>query len=160
MAKHGICPTSKKRNYGKGRKKKQTVITKRFMGCMWWDDSGEVSYLARNNRTRNQGSFRGLTAPSRKRVKGNRRRARRNMRSSVSSAQSDVKAEKEAKHAALEKKKKFHAKKTRQMRIRFLRDIHELKGKTRQMQKCFLCDMHELKEKHRLELLALKEDRI
>ena len=141
MAKHGICP-KKKRQYGKGRKNKPTVITKQFMGCMWWGDSGEISYPARKNRTLKQSSFRGLTAPSRKRVKGNRRRARRNMRLSVVSVQSDAKADKEAKHAELEKKKKIHAKQTRQMQKRFLRDIHELW------------------EKQRLELLALKEDSI
>ena len=142
MAKHGICPTSNKRNYGKGRKKKQTVITKRFMGCIWWDDYGEISYPARKNRTLKQSSFRGMTAPSRKRVKGNRRRARKNARLSVVSVQSEVKAEKDAKRAALVKLKKEHATKTRQMQKRFLRDIHELW------------------EKQEKELVALKEDSI
>ena len=136
MAKHGICP-KKKRQYGKGRKKKQMKLTKKGLGSFWEND--EFTRDARNYRTWNQSSRDGMSAPSRKRVKGNRRRARRNMRLSVVLVQSDAKAEKEAKHAALEKKKKEHAKKTRQMQKRFLRDITELW------------------EKQRLELLALKE---
>lgn len=127
MAKHGICPSSNKRNFGKGRKKKATVITKQFMGCMWWgDDSGEMSYPARVYRTRNQSSRDGMYSPSRKRVIGNRRRARKNLRLSTVSVQSEVKAEKDAKRAALVKLKKEHATKTRQMQKRFLRDIHLL----------------------------------
>ena len=127
MAKHGICPTSNKRNFGKGRKKKATIITKRFMGCMWWGDySGEMSYPARVYRTRNQSSRDGMSAPSRKRVKDNRRRARKEVRRAVVSVQREVKAEKDAKRAALVKLKKEHATKTRQMQKRFLRDIHLL----------------------------------
>ena len=140
MAKHGICP-KKKRQYGKGRKNKPTVITKRFIG-KWYVAEDEWSYPVGHYRTWNQSSRDGLSAPSRKRWKGNRRRARKNVRASAVSVQRDVKAEKDAKHAALEKKKKFHAKQTRQMRKRFLRDIHELW------------------EKQRLELRTLKEDSI
>jgi len=124
MAKHGICP-KKKRQYGKGRRKTAMVITKRFIG-RWYVAEDEWSYPVGHYRTKNQSSRDGLSAPSRKRVKGNRRRARKNVRASAVSVQRDVKAEKEAKHAALEKLKKEHAKKTRQMQKRFLREIHEL----------------------------------
>ncbi len=137
MAKHGICPSSKKRNFGKGRKKKPKVITKRFMG-RYLVPSNEWSYEVGNYRTWNQSSCGGMSAPSRKRVKGNRRRVRRNIRLSVVSVQSEVKSEKDAKKREVEKMMKEHAKKTRQMQKRFLRDIRELW------------------EKQRLELLALK----
>lgn len=130
MAKHGICHTSNKRNYGKGRKNKPAKKTKRFMGRMLVP-SNEWSYEVGKYRTWNQSSRYGMSAPSRKRVIGNRRRARKELRRAVVSVQNDVKAEKEAKKGEVEKMKKEHAKKTRQMQKRFLRDIHELWEKQR-----------------------------
>lgn len=124
MAKHGPCPHSNKRNFGKGRKKKPMEITKRCLGSGWMSD--ESIYHARNYRTKNQSSLCGMTAPSRKRVKGNRRRVRKNTRLSVVSVQSNLKKEKEEKKREVEKVKKIHAMKTRQMQKRFLRNIHEL----------------------------------
>ena len=138
MGKHGICPRSNKRNKGKGRYNKPAKKTKRFMGRMCFP-SNESSYDVGNYRTLNQSSRGGMSAPSRKRVIGNRRRARKNLRMSVVSRQSELKSEKEAKKDEVEKMKKEHAKKTRQMQKRFLRDIHELW------------------EKQRLELLALEK---
>ena len=67
-----------------------------------------------------------MAAPSRKRVKGNRRRARRKGRLSVVSAANEFEEEKKMKKREVEKMKKEHATKTRQMQKRFLRDIHEL----------------------------------
>lgn len=138
MAKHGICLRSNKRNKGKGRYNKPAKKTKRFVGRMCFP-SNEWSYDVGKYRTLNQSSRGGMSAPSRKRVIGNRRRARKNLRMSVVSRQSELKSEKEAKKDEVEKMKKEHAKKTRQMQKRFLRDIHELW------------------EKQRLELLALEK---
>ena len=124
MAKHGICTSSKKRQYGKGRKNKPLIITKKCLGSFVKEE--ETTYEARKYRTWNMSSRGGMAAPSRKRVIGNRRRARKNMRLSVASLQSELKSEKEEKMHEVEKMKKEHAKKTRQMQKRFLRDIHEL----------------------------------
>lgn len=124
MATHGFCPSSKKRNYGKGRKKEPKVNTKKCLGSFWMED--ETIIHARNYRTWNQASLFGRAAPSRKRVKGNRRRARKNTRSSVVSIHSELKEEKEEKKREVEKMKKIHATNTRQMQKRFLRNIHEL----------------------------------
>ena len=137
MANHGTCRDSNKRNIGKGRKNEPAKKTKRFMGRKFVR-SNEWSYDVGKYRTLNQSSRGGMCAPSRKRVIGNRRRARKNLRLSVVSRQSELKSEKEAKKDEVEKMKKEHAKKTRQMQKRFLRDIHELW------------------EKQRLELLALE----
>ena len=140
MAKHGFCPSSKKRNYGKGRKNEPKVNTKKCLGSFWMED--ETTIHARNYRTWNQASLYGRAAPSRKRVKGNRRRARKNTRLSVVSVQSNLKKEKEERKREVEKVKKIHAMKTRQMQKRFLREIHELW------------------EKQEKELVTLKKDSI
>ena len=124
MSKHGFCKSSNKRNFGKGRKKEPKIITKKCLGSGWRSD--ESTHHARNYRTWDQASLYGMVAPSRKRVKGNRRRARKKTRSSVVSVQCELKEEKEAKKREMEKMKKIHATNTRQMQKRFLRKIHEL----------------------------------
>jgi len=124
MSKHGFCDRSNKRNFGKGRKNEPKVNTKKCLGSHWMED--ETLVHARNYRTWNQASLFGRTAPSRKRVKGNRRRLRKNTRSSVVSAQSELKEEKKANKREIKKMKKIHATNTRQMQKRFLRTIHEL----------------------------------
>ena len=124
MSKHGFCDRSNKRNFGKGRKNEPKVNIKKCLGSHWMED--ETLVHARNYRTWNQASLFGRTAPSRKRVKGNRRRLRKNARSSVVSAQSELKEEKKANKREIKKMKKIHATNTRQMQKRFLRTIHEL----------------------------------
>ena len=125
MAKHGICNASNKRNYGKGRKKKPTILTKRFIGSSFAPD-GVISYHARKYRALNQASWGGLASPSKSRVIGNRRRRRRTARASVTLVQAELREEKVAKKRAVEKMKKTHARTVRQMQKRFLRDIHKL----------------------------------
>ena len=124
MTKHGICLHSNKRNFGKGRKKKPIENTKRFMGSWLWPD--KITRHARDYRTWNQSSRGGMSSPSRRRVIGNRRRARKNMRKGARHLQREVKEEADAKKHEVEKMEKFHAKQARQMRKRFLRDIHNL----------------------------------
>ena len=124
MSKHGFCDRSNKSNFGKGRKNEPKVNIKKCLGSHWMED--ETLVHARNYRTWNQASLFGRTAPSRKRVKGNRRRLRKNTRSSVVSAQSELKEEKKANKREIKKMKKIHATNTRQMQKRFLRTIHEL----------------------------------
>ena len=123
MPTHGFCP-SKKRMRGKHRKNNVLIITEKCLGSGWKEE--ETTYEARKYRTRNQSTLFGMAAPSRKRVKGNRRRARRKGRLSVVSAANEFEEEKKMKKREVEKMKKEHATKTRQMQKRFLRDIHEL----------------------------------
>jgi len=124
MQKHGLCPYSQKRNFGKGRKNKPTLLTKKCLGSFWMED--ETTVHARNYRTRNQASLYGMTAPSRKRVKGNRRRFRRNTRTTAKKVYGELKQEKQAKIHQVDKMKKLHANQTRQMQKRFIRDIQLL----------------------------------
>jgi hypothetical protein len=122
--KHGFCPSSNKRNFGKGRKKeaKTRVVCFRHMG----GDESSYTWHQRKYRTLNQATECFTHGPSAKCVKRNRRRARKKVRLSVLVEQQKLEQMNAAKKCEVEKMKKLHAKNVRQMQKRFLRDIHEL----------------------------------
>ncbi len=117
MTKHGICPSSKKRQYGKGRRVKRGVMPPGVMvpGALQIKNGLEPAFY---------GGWRTSADKANRRLKN--RRARKSTRSSVVSVQSELKEEKEAKKHERKKMEKEHDKETRQMQKRFLRKIHEL----------------------------------
>lgn len=117
MSKHGFCPSSKKRQYGKGRRVKRGVMPAGVMvpGAFQIKNGLEPAFY---------GGWRTPADKANRRLKN--RRARKSTRSSVVSVQSELKEEKEAKKLEIKKMEKEHDKETRQMQKRFLRKIHEL----------------------------------
>ncbi|MAZ45574.1 MAG: hypothetical protein CMD74_02575 [Gammaproteobacteria bacterium] len=118
-------PPSKTRLFGKGRKKKEKIRTKKFLRQNFSKNT-EITFPGRSNRTWHQKARGGLNPPSNKRPVNNRRRQRRKVRTYADDELLELLAEKETKKQEVAKMVKMYQTKIRQMRKRFLRDIQAL----------------------------------